>query len=68
MNSAKNVDFADMNWGLLTLMLALLGIGLVMLTSASISIGDNSMGRPFYYLIQQLVAVAVGLLAAAVVY
>jgi len=59
--------FADLDWGLLSLVLMILGFGLVMLTSASISVADNSMGQPFYYLIQQLMAVFVGILAAAFV-
>jgi cell division protein FtsW len=48
----------------LSLILLLLGFGLVMLTSASISVADNSMGQPFYYLLQQLLAVAIGGTAA----
>ena len=67
MSSRPVVRLRDVNWSLLTLMLVLLGIGLVMLTSASISIAENSMGRPFYYLVQQLVAVAAGLVCAFVV-
>lgn len=67
MSARANVNLRDMNWGLLALMLVLLGIGLVMLTSASISIAENSMGRPFYYLMQQLTAVLIGLVVASVV-
>jgi cell division protein FtsW len=48
------------DWALLSLILLILGLGLVMLTSASISVADNSMGQPFYYLLQQLLAVGVG--------
>ncbi|HJP04783.1 MAG: putative lipid II flippase FtsW [Chromatiales bacterium] len=57
----------DMDWGLVSLILLLMGIGLVMLTSASMSVAENSTGRPFFYLSQQLVAVATGLLAAVFV-
>jgi len=57
----------DINWPLLTLMLVLLGIGLIMLTSASISIAEDNTGRPFFYLTQQSIAVVVGLLAALVI-
>jgi len=67
MNSQRAVRMSDVNWGLLTLMLVLLGIGLIMLTSASISIAENSMGRPFYYLVQQLVAVGAGLVCALII-
>ena len=59
--------FADLDWGLLSLILMILGFGLVMLTSASISVADNSTGQPFYYLIQQLMAVFAGILVAAFV-
>lgn len=51
---------AALDWSLLVLVLLLLGVGLVMLTSASISMADNSMDAPFYYLVQQLVAVLAG--------
>jgi cell division protein FtsW len=61
------VSIKDVDRSLLTLMLMLLGIGLVMLTSASISIAEESLGQPFYYLTQQLVAVAAGLIAAFIV-
>jgi len=57
----------DVDWGLLGLILLLLGVGIIMLTSASISVAENSQGQPFYYLIQQLIAVAVGALVALVV-
>jgi len=40
--------------------------GLVMLTSASVSVAENSAGTPFYFLRQQLLAVVVGLAAGAV--
>ncbi len=43
--------------------LALLALGLVMVSSASISIADRQVGAPFYYLWRQLAFVAVGLLA-----
>jgi len=67
MSTRDRVTFDDVNGALLTLMLVLLGVGLVLLTSASISLAENNTGRPFYYLVQQLVAVAVGLACAAVI-
>ena len=67
MSTRDRVTFDDVNGALLTLMLVLLGVGLILLTSASISLAENNTGRPFYYLIQQLVAVAVGLAGAAIV-
>ncbi|MEJ2138120.1 MAG: putative lipid II flippase FtsW [Gammaproteobacteria bacterium] len=54
----------DVDWGLAGLVLLLLAIGIVMLTSASISVAENSTGHPFFYLIQQLTAVGAGALAA----
>ena len=41
--------------------------GLVMLTSASISVAERTSGDPFFYLEKQLVAVAVGLVGLLVV-
>jgi cell division protein FtsW len=48
--------------------LALLAIGLVMVTSASISIADRNLSSPFYYLQRQAVFIALGLVAAWFVY
>ena len=50
------------DWTLMLLVGALLSAGLVMLTSASMSVADSATGRPFFYLEQQLLAVAAGLL------
>ncbi len=46
---------------------ALLGLGLVMVASASVAIADRELGRPLFYLWRQGLFVAAGLLAAAVV-
>lgn len=48
---------------LMSLSLALLLGGLVILASASISISDGTFGQPFYYLERQLLAVAIGAVA-----
>ena len=45
---------------LLTIVLALLMGGLVILTSASISISDNATDNPFFYIQRQLLAAAIG--------
>ena len=45
---------------LLTIVLALLLGGLVILASASISISDNATDNPFFYVQRQLIAVAIG--------
>ena len=49
---------------LLALVLALLLGGFVILASASISISDNTAGNPFFYVQRQLLAAAIGALAA----
>ena len=45
----------------------LLAGGLVMLTSASISVAERTTGNPFFYLEKQLLAVALGLLGLLIV-
>ena len=53
-----------------TVLIIVIGVllcgGLVMLTSASISLAERNTGNPFFYLQRQLVAVAIGLTGAAV--
>jgi cell division protein FtsW len=51
---------------LLTIVAALLFGGLVILASASISISDNAVGNPFFYVQRQLLAAAIGFAAAGV--
>ncbi len=51
---------------LLFVCIVLLCGGLVMLTSASISLAESSTGQPFYYLQRQMLAVLVGLMGGAV--
>lgn len=51
---------------LLTLVLGLLFGGLVILASASISISDNALGEPFYYVERQFIAAGIGGLAGMV--
>jgi cell division protein FtsW len=53
---------------LLITSLALLAVGLVMVTSASISIADRNLSSPFYYLQRQSVFIVLGLIAAWLVY
>jgi cell division protein FtsW len=52
----------------LALVLALLLFGLVMVTSASISIAAQDTGNPFYFLERQLLTAAAGVAAAALVF
>lgn len=49
---------------LLLITLGLLGIGLLMLASASISISNHLYHNPFHYLIRQVIALTVGLILA----
>ena len=51
---------------LLALVLTLLLGGFVILASASISVSDNAAGNPFFYVQRQLLAAAIGALAAGV--
>jgi cell division protein FtsW len=47
--------------GLLWISLALLGIGMVMLASASLAVADRSLGQPYYYISRQAIFVLIGL-------
>jgi cell division protein FtsW len=55
---------SQFDWSLILLVGALLSFGLIMLTSASMSVAESSTGRPFFYLLQQLLAVGIGVLFA----
>lgn len=46
---------------------AILGLGLLMVTSSSIVISDRAFGYPFYYLIRQAIYLSVGLVIAGFV-
>lgn len=48
--------------------IALLAIGLVMVTSASISIADRNLSSPFFYLQRQTIFIVLGVAAAWLVY
>ena len=54
-------------WVLVTA-LVLLGLGLLMVTSASMPIADRQTGQPFYFLLRQGAFAGIGLLAAGVVF
>ena len=51
---------------LFTLVLGLLLGGLVILASASISISENAVGNPFFYLQRQLIAAVIGAVAGGI--
>lgn len=56
-----------LDWSLILVVGALLGLGLIMLTSASMSVAESSTGQPFFYLLQQLLAVGIGLILAFII-
>ena len=53
----------DMDLPLLVASLALLSLGLVMVSSASMEVAAGQLGNPLYYMKRQLVYVAIGILA-----
>jgi len=62
--SAFDFDL-HVDWTLVLIVATLLGIGLVMLTSASISLAERNTGNPLFYFEQQIFAVVIGLAGAA---
>ncbi len=64
--AAAQVSGVDLN--LLVIAGLLLGGGLVLLSSASISLAERNTGDPFFYLERQLVATAIGVLAGWAVF
>ena len=68
LNRATDGQLDRLDSILLITSLALLGIGLVMVTSASISIADRNLSSPFYYLQRQAIFIMLGLMAAWLVY
>jgi cell division protein FtsW len=60
--ATKKKIFAEgLDGVLITIALVILCLGLVMVTSASITVADRQMGQPFYYLERQLMAALMGL-------
>ncbi len=57
-----------MDYWLLCVAAALLGLGLVMVASASMNTADRLFDAPFHYVIRHAIAMCIGLGAAAVVY
>ena len=53
-------------WLIITV-LFLTGLGLVMVTSSSITVADRELGRPLYFFWRQLVAVGIGIFCACVI-
>lgn len=61
---------AELDWAVVTLVCVLLGIGTVMVYSASISLADSPKygTTPYYFLLKHLMALAASLIAALLVY
>lgn len=60
-SARRNPLVQCVDWTLLTTALILLGLGLVMIASASVSIAERQLGDPSYYLMRQLLYVGAGL-------
>lgn len=54
------------DWGLMTVVIALLGVGLVMVFSASFYIGLQEHSDPFYFFLRQLSWTAIGIFALVI--
>ncbi|RZU97912.1 putative lipid II flippase FtsW [Spiribacter vilamensis] len=62
----REMTGVDIDRPLLAAILALAALGLVMMASASVGIAEESSGTPTYYLLRQLVFLAVATLAFAI--
>src|SRR3989339_609794 len=49
-------------WVILTILFALLGIGIIMMYSSSAIYAEKTFGSPYHFLTRQLVSLAIGLL------
>ena len=63
----ENVLFRSYDAWLMTVILLLIGLGLVMVASSSIAIADRQFHEPLYYFWRQSFAVVIGLSLIAVV-
>ncbi len=69
MNTQEGFFLAPyMDRDLLLVILAIMGIGIVMLASASIAVADKTYHDPFYYLDRQVLFLGAGLILGLVVY
>ena len=57
--------YHSLDYPLLLAVLALISIGLVMVSSASITLADRELGQPFHYAIRQGIYIVIGLMLAA---
>lgn len=61
-SKAQTAPFVDPV--LVVVIFALLGLGLIMVTSASIDMAERHLGHPFYYTIRQCIGLLIGTLGA----
>lgn len=66
MNKAFNPPALYDKWFVFALF-CIVGVGLLMMTSASIVISDKQMHQPFYFLIKQLIFLTLGIVLGAIV-
>ncbi len=57
-----------LDWWLLSAAVVLLGFGLVMVSSASMTVGDRLTGSPFFYVYRHLFAISLGLISGYLVF
>jgi cell division protein FtsW len=67
-SSAGRARLPRMDYLLLFAALALAALGLVMVSSASITLADREMGQPFYYALRQAIYLGAGVLLGIGVY
>lgn len=60
-NQAVSADQSRFDMSLFWALVFLLGLGMVMVASASIDMADRELGEPLYYLIRQSVFIGIGL-------
>jgi cell division protein FtsW len=66
--SARSVRVPRLDYLLLFGALALVGLGLVMVASASITLADRELGQPFYYAIRQSIYIVIGISGAMLLF
>ena len=66
MNSALEIRGFNLDAPSFAAIIALLVLGIIIMSSASISLADRDIGEPFFFFSRQLGAVFIGLLAALI--
>ena len=67
MNHSLDIRGYNVDAPSLAALIALMVLGAVMVSSASISLADRDMGEPLFFLLRQLGALAIGCIAAVIV-